>query len=182
LFPSVNAKSDGTLKLKALGTGTYLLNVTGLPQRTYVRSVHYGVQDVSRSPIDLVEGGGTLEIALSTKAATIAGTVRNDKGEGIPGVMVTAWPKDLNPGNVTGGIVSVYSDQAGIFSIGGLEPGEYSVAAWDEMEPSLTSVPAFLAAFAGQTEKVKLDEGGQATVVVKMIPKDRIVAETAKLP
>jgi hypothetical protein len=182
LFPSVNAKTDGAFKLPPLAIGQYLLNVNGLPQGTYIKSVRYGSKDVTRSLIELSESGEALEIVLSVKAATLAGSVRNDNGDPIPGVMVTAWPKNLNPGTVTGGIASVYSDQDGTFTIGGLEPGEYSVAAWDEMEPTLTQVPAFRAAFASQAERAKVDEGAQVSVTVKMIPKDRIAIEAAKIP
>ena len=95
---------------------------------------------------------------------------------------VTLWPKHLNPGIVTGGIASVNTDQNGAFTIGGLEPGDYSVAAFEEINSGLATFPDFLAAIASQATDVKLDEGQQAGIDVKIIPVDRIAAEVVKLP
>ena len=109
-----------------------------------------------------------------------AGRLRNDKGEALSGILVTVWPKVFNPGTATHGISSVHTDQSGAFTIGGLAPGEYYVAAWQEIESGLAKNPDFLAAFTGDAAEVRLSESSTASAAVKMIAKDKIAAEASK--
>jgi beta-lactamase regulating signal transducer with metallopeptidase domain len=174
------ADGDGAFQLAPTAVGQYLLDVTGLPQGTYVKSAHFGAQDVTRSPLNLTSGGGTLEIDLSAKAAAVTGTLRNDKGEALSGILVTVWPKVFNPGTATHGISSVHTDQSGAFTVGGLAPGGYYVAAWEEIKPDLAKNPDFLVAFSGDAVEVKLSESSKASAAVKLIAKDKIAAEASK--
>ena len=57
LFGSKQVNRDGTFKLlPAAGARNYQLNITGLPQGTYIKSVHYGAQDVTRSMLKSERG------------------------------------------------------------------------------------------------------------------------------
>jgi hypothetical protein len=62
----------------------------------------------------------------------------------------------------------------------GLAPGEYYVAAWDDTQiQGLIQNPDFLARFA--KDVVKLEESGHQTADVKLIARDKIIAEAAKI-
>ena len=179
--PPMKAEDDGTFQLRPHAAGTYLLDIAGLPVGTYVKSVRYGMQDVTRSPLRLAASGDRLEILLSAKAATVTGVLRDDDGRAMAGVLVTAWPKTPNPGTASRGIRSVYTDQNGTFMIGGLASGDYYVAAWDEIEAGLAQAPEFLGKFTNQAAAVKLEEGSRMSANVKMIPKEAVAAEAARL-
>jgi hypothetical protein len=109
------------------------------------------------------------------------GALRDEEGKFLAGVLVTAWPKTPDPGSASYGIKSVNTDQNGTFMIGGLAPGDYYVAAWDEVDAGLTQTPEFLGAFRSQAAEVKLEEGSRSSVDVKMISSGKIAAEAAKL-
>jgi beta-lactamase regulating signal transducer with metallopeptidase domain len=175
----MRVSAEGTFKLRTVPADRYLLDITGLPQNTYVKSIRYGTQDVTRSPVDFVVGGGTLDITLSKNAATVSGIVRSDKGDTLAGVQVTLWPKNPNPGLGTGGVRSIYTDQNGSFRVGNLAPGDYFVAAWDELDSGLAQAPEFLGRFISQATAVKVNESSQANADVKMVPKDGIAKEVA---
>jgi protocatechuate 3,4-dioxygenase beta subunit len=180
--PNAQVKEDGTFKFNAVGTSKYLLNAISLPQGTYLKSARFGGQDVTRAPIDTTSGsGGTLELLLSSKAADVAGSVQSDKGEALAGVIVTMWPKtpDASP---TGGARQANTDQSGGFRFQGLAPGDYYVAAWEELEPGLAQSADFLSHFTGEASAVKLAEGGHENRDLKPVPSDKILAEIAKLP
>jgi len=80
------------------------------------------------------------------------------------------------------GIRTATTDQNGSFKVTGLAPGDYFAAAWDDPEPGLTQSPDFAAKFTGEAAAVKLGESGHEVVSLKLIPRDRIAAEAAKLP
>ncbi len=174
--------ADGTFKLKPMAIGRYLLDITSLPTGTYVKSVRYGTLDVTNAPINVIGGGGDLEILLSPKAGGITGVLRGSSGDPLYGMRVTAWPQNPNAGTVSGGIVSVYTDQNGTFTFAGLAPGLYHVAAWEEIDAGLAQDAAFLQKFTGQAATVTVDESAQKTADVKVIPADTVAREAARLP
>jgi hypothetical protein len=180
--PNAQVKDDGTFQFNAVGTSRYALNTLSFPQGTYLKSARFGGQDVTHAPIDTTSGtGGTLDLVLSSKAAEVAGSVQNDKGETQAGVIVTLWPKtpDASP---TGGTRLAYTDQSGGFQIKSLAPGEYYVAAWEELEPGLGQSADFLSHFTSEASAIKLAEGGHETRDLKLVPSDKIAVEIAKLP
>ena len=180
--PNAQVKDDGTFRFNAVGTSKYLLNAVILPQGTYLKSARYGGQDVTHAPIDTTSGsGGTLDLVLSSKAADVAGSVQNDKGEALGGVIVTLWPKTPD-GSPTGGARQSNTDQNGGYRFQGLPPGDYYVAAWEELEPGLASSADFLGNFTGDGSAVKLSEGGHETRDIKPVPSDKIAVQIAKLP
>jgi len=180
--PNAQVKDDGTFRFNAVGTSKYLLNAVILPQGTYLKSARYGGQDVTHAAIDTTSGaGGTLELVLSSKSADLAGSVQNDKGEALAGVIVTMWPKTPD-GTPTGGARQASTDQNGGYKFQGLAPGDYLVAAWEELEPGLTTSTDFLVNFNGNATAIKLSEGGHESRDLRPVPSDKIAVEMAKLP
>jgi len=175
---------DGAFKITGVYPAKYWVALGAMPQGTYLKSIRFAGQEVARTPLDLTTGAaGSLEIILSAKAADISGTVHNDKGEPLLQIPVTLWPKVPDKGRPDGGIHTANTDRNGGFKISGLAPGEYYIAAWDDLpEQGLEQNPDFLARFASDQIAVKLSESGHTSMDVKLIPRDRIVAEAAKLP
>jgi len=179
-LPVPAVKEDGTFRMQGAAASTYLLNVGGLPDGTYVKSVKFGGRDVTRLPIEL-GGGGSLAIVLSAKAGSVSGSVRNEKGEPLGGYQVSIWPKIPELGSPSGGIKTATTDLNGAFKFPSLAPGDYFAAAWDDLDQGLALSGEFLAHFNGGASAIKLAESGQATIDVKVIPRERIAAEVAKL-
>jgi hypothetical protein len=101
----------------------------------------------------------------------------------VQGVPVTLWPKIADRSNSTNGIKSANTDQNGSFKISALAPGDYYVAAWDDIpEAGLAQNPDFLAQFSSDDTAVKLAESGHQNASVKFFTRERIVTEAAKIP
>jgi len=178
---TAQVKEDGTFRFSGVGLSKYAVNLASLPAGTYLKSARFGGQDVLHAPIDTTSGtGGTLELVLSSKAATFTGSVQNDKGEASAGVMVTLWPKipDASP---TGGARSSFTDQSGTFKFQSLAPGDYYVAAWEGLDPGLVQSADFLNHFTSEASTITLAEGGQESRDLKPVPADRVAVEVAKL-
>ncbi len=135
-----------------------------------MKSLHFGGNDVTHAALDLTAGGGTLEIVLSAKAAEISGTT-------TPDALVTLWPKLPDPGSPTRGSRNTHPDQDGKFTLSGLAPGDYYVAAWEDGDAGLLQSPDFASQFNAEgAVSVRLEEGEHQSVTVTLISKDKIAA------
>jgi len=180
---SAQPKEDGTFELPGVVPAKYLVYVFNFPDGMYVKSVRNGGQEVTRTALDLTSGvSGTLDILLSPHAAEVMGTVRNSDGEALPGVQVSLWPKEVQPNNMLGGVILSTTDQNGDFRVAGLAPGDYFVAAWEELEPGLGEDIEFLSHFTAQAVAVTLEEGAHQSAQPKLISREAAAAEAAKLP
>ena len=75
----------------------------------------------------------------------------------------------------------VSANENGEYKVGGLPPGDYRILAWEEVDPGLSLDASFRARFEAQIAAVKLEERAHSTVEVKVIPREAIEAEAAKL-
>ncbi len=175
---------DGTFKITGVFPAKYFVALGAMPQGTYVKSIRFAGREVARAPLDLSSStAGSLEVVLSAKVADVSGTVRDEKGDPLQGIPVTLWPKVPDKGRPDSGIHTANTDQNGGFKIAGLAPGDYYVAAWDNIPvEGLNQDPDFLERFQGDDTAVKLAENGHASMDVKLISRERIVAEAAKIP
>ena len=178
---NAQVKEDGTFRVTGVGLGKYALNLNSLPQGTYLKSAHFGGQDVTKGLIDTTSGtGGTLDLVLSSKSAEVTGSVQNENGEARSEVLVTLWPKILDPGPI-GGVRSSITGPNGAFQFKGLAPGDYYVAAWEDLDRGLAVGTDFLNHFTSEATSVTLSESGHESRDVKIVPADKAAAEIAKL-
>jgi hypothetical protein len=158
----------------------YEVRVTELPPGTYVKSIRCGEQDALHGLLDLTgSAAGSLDIVLSSRVAAIGGKVSNAKNEAVAGALAIAWPRKAE---LAGGVRSAPTDQNGNFTIMDLGPGDYFVAAWDDLDPGLAGDAGFLGRFQSDAASATVAEGGKATVNVRLVPRERVAAEMAKLP
>jgi protocatechuate 3,4-dioxygenase beta subunit len=172
-----HADAAGNFNFHNVPLETYQLLVGGLPDGAYVKSVTFAGQDVTNQNLDLTSGaGGKLEITLSPDAGEVTGTVRNAKGDPMPGALVQIWPADGESAK------SVKADDSGAFRFQSLPPADYRVAAWENLADDLAEYPAFRARFGSQVVPVTIAQRAHRQVEVKAIPREASAAEAAKLP
>ena len=169
---------DGTFSLKNIMPGKYRLNVFGIPDGTYIKSIRFGNQDITRTELDLTSGsGGALEILFSPKAGEVSGVVRDRDGNAVAGVTVSMWL----PGTMHEQAKSSVTDQTGAFKLRNLSPGDYKLIAWEDVEPVLVFNTDFCSQFNSQATTISVKEGSTESVEAKLLPKDVIDAEIAKM-
>ena len=173
----VNA--DGTFTLKATPE-VYAINVF-CDAGAYVKSIHFGDQDVSSGKIDLTQqSSGALNIVCGTDVGQIQGTVQNDNGEPAAQVMISVVPEGEQRGRPD--LCCLISDEKGKFEYRDLAPGDYKVFAWESTDPQMLESAEFQKAFESRAASVTVTSGGNASVQVKMISGADIEAEKNKLP
>ncbi len=174
-YANARASAEGNFRLHNVAQGTYRVSVNGTPDGSYVKAIRFGGEDITGKNLDLTSGaGGDLQIIVSPNAADISGVVRNADGDAASGVMVQAFlGDDLKH--------SANTDQNGAFHFTSLAPGNYRVYAWEDIESGLSQDPDFRKNFDSKAAEAKLEEKGHESLEVKLISKDAIDTEAAKV-
>ena len=141
---------------------------------------------MTRTFLDFTSGsGGQIDILLSPNAASVSGIVHDPSpdanGQPLGGVVVTLWTPGVPPENANDFTLTWVTDANGQFSFTGLPPGEYRVAAWEQIDPGLGTAPDFRIKFEGKAATVKLQENDHSQIEAPLIPRDSIETEAAKL-
>jgi protocatechuate 3,4-dioxygenase beta subunit len=168
---SADIKSDGSFELANLLPGVHPFELDGIPEGSYVRAVEFAGRPVEDWRLDLTSGaGGELLILLSPDAGEISGVVPNS-----PGALVQVWPAGGDTAR------SMKADARGAFRFHSIPPGDYLVAAFENLDDDLARLAPFRALFERAAVKVKVAEKSRERVELKLIVRDVIAAEAAKL-
>ncbi len=170
--PAGRVANAGTFKIDAVFPDKYLLNVNGLPEGAYVKSVRQGGQEVIEKGIDLSNArtSAVFDVVLSLKGATLEGTATiSDKPATGGYIAVIADP--LRPEQPYRNKFAT-ADQDGRFTIKGLAPGGYKVYAFEESMPELTRDPGLARPYERGATKINLDEGATSRVELKALKRE----------
>jgi hypothetical protein len=171
----VNA--DGTFQTQ-LDADSYTLDVSGVPDGYYLKSVRLSGRDMPDAALDLSLGAGQMELVLASNAGSVTGQVQNARNEPAASVTVTLVPasgslrRDLNK--------KVTSDAGGSFTFSGLPPGDYKLYAWEEVETNAWMDREFRQPFESQSVSVKVDQSATPNVTVRLIDRSQVLGSASR--
>ena len=158
-------KEDGTFDLKQV-IGSNRLTVGPLPEGWAIRSIEHNGRDLTTQPMDTQ--GTTLDgvaIVLTNRFPVLSGSLRDEKGNGVvAGTVIifpddgSQWVEDLRT------VRTARVDQAGLFTIKAIRPGEYLAVAVPSVQNNQWNDPEFLESLRSQAKRVSLREGEQIQV------------------
>jgi uncharacterized surface anchored protein len=163
--PRGRVGDDMKFTLKGVGPIPYKVNVTGVPNTCYLKSVLFNGADVPADGADL-SAGGTIDVVISAAAAQVDAVVMDGDNKPVAGAVVAVIPKDGSRPQV------MTADDSGILSVKGLKPGDYRLVAWEDVEQGALYDPDFLRQFDKEGKSVKLDASGHEALQLKAIPAD----------
>jgi hypothetical protein len=137
------------------------VNLSGVPDSCFVKSIRYGSEEISGTGSEFVTGN-TMEITLSGTAGQIAGSVA-DSSQPAVGATVVLMAKDGSALRLT------TSDDAGVFRFVGLRPGEYRVLALGGVEPGTYPDPDLIEPLDTKAQSVSLEANGRQTLHLEPI-------------
>ena len=151
-------------------TGPAFVRVSGLPPGWALKRVQIGDREVTDVAIE-IRAGVTLPdvtVVVGNRLAAIDGTVTDARGRAGDGPVVL-FPADAAKWHeAAGSLRSARPDQAGKYRFETVRPGDYLIAAVEQMEPWQVNDPEFLTALRDRATKVTIGDG-PATLDLKVI-------------
>lgn len=158
--PAGRADETGAFKTYGQAPGKYLVRV-GAPTGWTLKSVTVEGRDISEAPFDIGTGDiNNVIITFTDRPTKITGTVQTKDGNADPDALVVAFPVDPAAWSESGAnprrARSTRVAKTGTFTITGLPPGEYYVAAIVDQD---WQDPQALAEIARNATTVRLSDG-----------------------
>ena len=161
------AVEDGMFTLKNIQPILCQVQVSNLPEGSYVKSIRLGNQDVGEEGIDLSRGASDgLQVTISMAGAQVDGIVQSGESKPVSVATVVLVPESRR--------YSLFREartgEDGGFSFNGVTPGDYKLLAWEDIETGAYQDPEFLKKYESKAESLSLKESGRRTLQVKVIP------------
>ena len=138
----------------------------------FLKSVAVDGKDITDDGYEFKPGQNLtgIEILLSDRATTLAGTVQDDRERPIGDYTVVAFASDSAKwGYRTRFVRSARPDQNRKFLIKGLPPGAYQVVAVEYLEPGEETDPARLENWRTTGSSVTLDDGEARSIALRLL-------------
>jgi hypothetical protein len=164
---------DGTFSIPNVSPNTYRINA-GMrgSQPVYVKSVQVGEQYVPSRELSISEGAAPpITVVLSAATAQVSGQVTADSAKSNTGALVVLIPAADKRDQVEL-FRTATTDQYGKFTLKAIAPGEYTVYAWDQVEPGAWLDPEFLAKFETKGKSVTVKDNESATADIPLLKMD----------
>jgi hypothetical protein len=164
-------KEDGAFEVEGL-VGTRVFRVMNVPKGWITKRVTLNGQDVTDRGVEFKPGQEVngLEIELTNKTTTIAGSVSDAKGQASKDYTVVVFAEDQEKWGLPQNrwTASARPDQDGRFKVSNLPPGAYYAIAMEYVPQGEWSDPEWLARAAKQATRFTLEEGASKTLDLKM--------------
>ncbi|HET9130067.1 MAG TPA: hypothetical protein VFO86_03910, partial [Terriglobia bacterium] len=152
----------------SVGDGIYQVAMSGLPSNMYIATVAYGGRDILDTGLH-IEGSphAPLEIAIGA-GGNVQGVVKKGN-DAVQDSLVALIPSSPHRGNLNL-FKTASTDQNGTFTFRGVAPGDYSILAWEEVEPNAWLNAEFLKPFESQAQRISVVGTSSTDVSVRVIP------------
>ena len=159
------AGEDGKLLVRQMFNGHYDVVVGGLPDNHYVKSVRAGEMEVLTDGAHVLPGM-QMDVLISPNGGKLSGTVVNEKGDVVSSAtIVLLAPK----APLMRRLKTASVDQQGQFQMSGIAPGDYLLAAMEEVEGGEYWEPEFLTKNEKLIEKLSIRESATLSKALKVI-------------
>ncbi|HLJ44915.1 MAG TPA: carboxypeptidase-like regulatory domain-containing protein [Bryobacteraceae bacterium] len=174
---NAQVKDDLTFKLTNITTEPYDVNVYGLPQGFYVKSVRIGDQDVTETGVDFSQGvpAAELKVTINPNGGQIDGTVQNANGENAAGATVTLIP-DSSHRSLAWLYRVANTDQNGHFTMKSIRPGQYKIIAWEDIEAGAYMDPDYIKPHESAGKDMSVAGADSQTVQLAAVPAEKSTA------
>ena len=154
--------------------GNTRLNVSQLPEGSYVKSAHIGAIDVLKDGLNVGGGpGGPIHVnVVIGSGGTLDGVVLNERGERLANATVAVVPA-ASRRQRSEYFKSTSTGDSGQFKISGIAPGDYTVFAWEAVEQDGWLDPNFLRPYEDRGTALQVTEETKANLQLRALRPSR---------
>jgi hypothetical protein len=169
-YTSARVKDDGSFTTRP-SRDVYTLRVSGAPPEFFLKALRFGDTDALEHGVDLTQAGtgSSVDVVLRAGAATLEGSVTDEKGKPVRGATLLLRPNKVKPSILAQLQKTVTSDQNGQYKIQGITPGEYYLLAFDGIDTMEAQDPDLFQQYEGSAVKVELPENAKENRALKAI-------------
>jgi hypothetical protein len=165
-------QADGQFVFKGIAPGTYVLDLSDLPEDLYLKNARVVTTDVLEQPLTIQkQNPQPLQIVLGSDGGKLSVTVFDTTQQPRTGALVVLIP-DAARRHRRDQYRVITSGEGGQAVIRGIPPGNYRVFAWETMEPNAYLNSDYARGYEDLGIPVRISSGNNAPISVRMIPKD----------
>jgi hypothetical protein len=169
---AVLTQPDGQFVLNGVVQGSYVVDVSNLPQDMYMKAARYGDDDVLEQPLTPKRPVTIpLQVLLASDGGRIQAAAFTAKGELYPDAHFVLVPDGARRHRRDQYRVATSGDD-GQAVFRGIPPGNYKLFAWQDLEPNAYLNAAFLEVYESSGFPLKIGSGDNPSVSVRVIQKD----------
>jgi hypothetical protein len=170
---SVFVRPDGQFVLDRVVPGSYVLEMSNLPQDLYLKAARFGQDDILEKPLVLSarDEPKPLQILLGSDGGRLQATAYNGKNELHPGTQLVLIPEVARRSRRELYRLATSSED-GEATLRGIRPGNYKLFAWEHVEPYAWLNANFLQTYEDLGVPLTIASGDNPPVAVRVIPKD----------
>ncbi len=162
--------------LRDILPGKYSFSIRPISQKYYVKRIRLNGSPQTSNVVEIPPASASeLEFLVSAKTAQLKGRVEFERGAGKPRATIVAEPANeflLNDFNFR----HLNCCREGQFESPGMTPGDYYLYAFEELDFSRSTDPAFLKRFRDRATKVTLGEEETKSVTLRAIPASEVLS------
>lgn len=147
--------ADGRFEIPAVLLDDYWVTVSGLPERHYVKSIRSGVRDAYAIPLRV--GSGDVVIDIGGDGPILTGAVQERSGDPVADATVVLVPASGGASQPPNRTQTARTDGLGQFTLAGMPPGDYRIAAFRGLTPFLEHSESILEAAATAGRAIALE-------------------------
>jgi len=163
---------DASFEWKSVPPGSYYVQLVGeggTNGNLFLKSALAGNHEVDEGGISVNGGSVVLDLVASANGASAEGLVTDHKGEPVANAVVVAVPEPRLRGRIER-YRTTESDQSGRFALRGIQPGDYTLLAWESVDGEAYYNPEFLKTYESQGTALRVSEGDRKTMQLEAIP------------
>ncbi len=161
---------DYSFEVRGMSGPSYLR--VSAPSGWYLKRILHDGRDVTDAPLPFEPGSqlSGLRVVLTQAAASLSGSVRDDRGTAMLDATVVVFPDDEAFWRPQSRFIrTARPDTSGRYEITGMPPSaEYRVLAVQGLEDGQASDPEFLATVRDRAERLSLNEGETKALDLKL--------------
>jgi len=166
------AQPDGGFMLAQVPMGSYVLDVSELPDGFYLKAARLGSVDILENPLVIQSGSASnLDLLLGSDGGRLRVAVFDSKEQVHEGARVVLVPDTARRHRPEQYRVAL-SGEDGRIEIRGIPPGSYRMFAWESIEPNAHLNSEVIRSFDPLGFPVQIKPGDNDPVSLRLIPKE----------